>query len=355
MLQGSTRMPRRPSAGFSSRGSGIYVSGLSPPTSSVRITTGRPAKRRDDALVLRSLLGFVGRRVAIEEQELRAQQAAAFGALRHGRCASATRADVGEDLDARAIGGAAFPLRGATFGRRGAHVAAPRCFGCGDVPRSAERCRRVPSSASSTSAVPSRMSRNVRPRPRRASAHPSPPRESRRARSGRRRPCRCRRAGSRPARRTARQQLVREHDRALRKSVRAAGFAPRAWRGAATRDRADRRRARPCAHRVVREAHRYSRAPPDAPGVAALLPCASQSRAAAISSGSSRNSRCAPMTSRAGPRSDDASACNRVRVAARAASRLSRFDALAVAGLGDRESRAERDGMRVPPRGPGPR
>ena len=54
-------------------------------------------------LVAAQLLLFIGRGVAFEEQEFRAQQPAAFGALRHGeRRIRLGAGEVGEHLDALA-------------------------------------------------------------------------------------------------------------------------------------------------------------------------------------------------------------------------------------------------------------
>ena len=66
----------------------------------------RPAaKRRGDRLILRGLLVFRRRRRALLKEKLRAQEAATFRALRHRlRRFIRTRAEIGEDFDAYAIG-----------------------------------------------------------------------------------------------------------------------------------------------------------------------------------------------------------------------------------------------------------
>ncbi len=92
--------------------------GLSPPTSSVRITSGRAAQQIGDLLVAAQLLGFVGRGGALEEQELGAQQAAALGALRHGVLRVGVAAgEIREHFDALATGEVALLARGTEFAR----------------------------------------------------------------------------------------------------------------------------------------------------------------------------------------------------------------------------------------------
>ena len=56
-----------------------------------------------------------GGRVAVEEQEFGAQQAAAFGAVRDRDLRFGERAEIGEHLDAVAVGGAAIGMRGRAF------------------------------------------------------------------------------------------------------------------------------------------------------------------------------------------------------------------------------------------------
>ena len=75
-----TRRLRQPIAGFSSSGVGLPGSSLSPPRSSVRNTTGRPAGRVEHPGVDRRLLGHVRHHAPREHGDLGAEQADAVGA-----------------------------------------------------------------------------------------------------------------------------------------------------------------------------------------------------------------------------------------------------------------------------------
>ena len=96
-----SRIPRTPRNGLSSGGCSRNGSGLSAPASSVRMITGRPPSAADDLLVDLALLVLRRRVVAVEEQELGAQQPDAVGAELDRRGRLGHRADVGGDLDRR--------------------------------------------------------------------------------------------------------------------------------------------------------------------------------------------------------------------------------------------------------------
>ena len=98
------RMPRSPRNGFASAAIGRYGSGLSPPTSSVRMTRMRSGPRaRAMASYTVACSSSVGRGAAVHEQELRPQQPDAFAAhLRHpARLVHV--ADVRDDLHAMPV------------------------------------------------------------------------------------------------------------------------------------------------------------------------------------------------------------------------------------------------------------
>ena len=102
-LRASRRMPRTPRNGLASGGIGSAGSGLSAPASSVRTTSGRPSSAHGDLAQGLDLLVLVGQLRAVEEEELGAQQADALGAELDRRGRLGGRAEVGEDLHARAV------------------------------------------------------------------------------------------------------------------------------------------------------------------------------------------------------------------------------------------------------------
>ena len=77
-------MPRSPRNGFCSAGMGRYGTSLSPPMSSVRMMIGRPLSALVIAAVGGELLVLAGGAVALQEQELGAQQAHALAARLDG-------------------------------------------------------------------------------------------------------------------------------------------------------------------------------------------------------------------------------------------------------------------------------
>ena len=111
-------MPRTPRNGLASAGIGSAGSGLSAPASSVRTTSGRPSSARGDLAQRLGLLVLVGQLRAVEEEELGAQQADALGAELHRLGRLGGRAQVGEDLHARAVAHGAGLVR--ALERRGA-------------------------------------------------------------------------------------------------------------------------------------------------------------------------------------------------------------------------------------------
>ena len=89
---------------MSSFGIGRYESGLSPPTSSVRMMIGRSGPTAsDDRPVVLELLVFRRRVAAFHEEELGAQQADAFAAELGDLAGVVDAADVREDVDPRAV------------------------------------------------------------------------------------------------------------------------------------------------------------------------------------------------------------------------------------------------------------
>ncbi len=91
------RTPRTPRAGLASGGTSRQAAGLSPPTSSVLNTTGRPSMAARDRPVGGRLLGDARRCRPTEEQQLGPHQADAVGAGPGRRLGLADRGHVGHD------------------------------------------------------------------------------------------------------------------------------------------------------------------------------------------------------------------------------------------------------------------
>ena len=96
-------MPRRPRNGLFSGSMARNGSGLSAPASSVRTISGRPPSRSAISVSAATCSSSARRRGAVVEEELRAQQPDALGALFDRERRIAGVADVGEDLDAPAV------------------------------------------------------------------------------------------------------------------------------------------------------------------------------------------------------------------------------------------------------------
>ena len=127
--------------------------------------TGRPSSARATSREHADLLLLVGRRRAVEEQELGAQQTDALGALGDRLARLGRAADVGEDLDAAAVGEDDGLLRALARPREcaGRGVAAGLQFAASS-PRRA-RSSTAPAVPSSASGVPSATARIAGPRP----------------------------------------------------------------------------------------------------------------------------------------------------------------------------------------------
>ena len=121
---------------------------------------GRDPRIRATWLVAAQLFLFIGRGVALEEQEFRAQQPAAFGALGRGqRCIRLGAREIGEHFDALAAGEMAIHLRGGSLlltharprSRRFSVSASVRASGSAlNVPASASRMTLLPDETSSS-------------------------------------------------------------------------------------------------------------------------------------------------------------------------------------------------------------
>ncbi len=312
---GSLRTPRRPSAGFSSRGMRQVGDRL------VAADVERADHDRASARTRRRCAGTprrcvvdIGRRRPLEEQELGAQQPAALGAERHRLGRLGRGADVGEHRDADAVRGrrpAIVPPR-AQSTRATALLASARSAAASSR-RGADRPSARPRSASSSSRVPGSIARIDGAQAAPASACPSQRRGSRRARWGRRGPSRSRRFASHRARRVAKA--------AIRRRARSRGPAAR-WLALRSRPRVrrstcDSRSSRSstrsrAVHRRDRAAPRCSRVSRSARRSRRFRRARSTAAAAASRAGSSRNSRCAASDlARAARRSAAASAVSR--------------------------------------------
>jgi hypothetical protein len=75
------------------------------------------------------LLVLVRRRIALEEQELGAQQATALGTVRHRHLRLGERAEIREHFDANAVGCPAIGVRGRAFDLLALLTRGERLFG----------------------------------------------------------------------------------------------------------------------------------------------------------------------------------------------------------------------------------
>ena len=121
---------------MSSFGIGRYDSGLSPPTSSVRMMIGRfRSHRLDDGFVSLELLLFGGRVGALHEEKFGAEQAHSFTSQTAHLGSIFQSADVGDYFDAPAVEGD----RGLDLRERGSSCAAASENSC---------ARRIPATCS---------------------------------------------------------------------------------------------------------------------------------------------------------------------------------------------------------------